>query len=306
MDHSTRGQRVTALVSTLVAVALLGAAVTAEHPGPAPSNLLSSLESDLRFQLDLAFRGDGGALNDRLALLEATLAAWRASPQSPADEQLLAAWYRESIQRSMPGRAAELPAPPEFGAVAAPAPKAPAPLSGGPRAAVALQAVPDAPPAPEPTLAPELAPRTSADERSPASEEAPADAVLQVSDPLTPAAPNPSAGPTITDMPRVIVSVKPVPEVPPVAVEPLEAHLEEGGALPATAVASGSPPEGAPPAPAAPATNSARPLPAPPLDAPFGEHSITVQRTTAPAPYATSYAEGAGSSAPGPAEVRIN
>ena len=64
MHQPTYGERATAVVSTIVAIAILGAVVTAQQ-ARAPQaggerGGLASLESDLRFQLDLAFRTDGG------------------------------------------------------------------------------------------------------------------------------------------------------------------------------------------------------------------------------------------------------
>ncbi len=116
MHQSTTGERLTAVISTLVAVALLGAAVTAQQPPPPHADRLASLESDLRYQLDMALRHDGAAHKTRIAELDATLAAWRESPQSPDDNQLLADWLEAAIDQSMPGSSGELPTRPEFGA----------------------------------------------------------------------------------------------------------------------------------------------------------------------------------------------
>ena len=115
-NKSTRGQRTTAVLSTLAAVAILGAAVTADPAGTKPTTTrLMSLESDLRFQLEMTYRHDGGAKANRFAALEATLEAWRRSPQSQRDERALVEWMRASISRSVPGELRELPATPAFG-----------------------------------------------------------------------------------------------------------------------------------------------------------------------------------------------
>ena len=67
MQSSTTGERVTAVLSTLVAIAILGAAVTAQQSRTPQADRLASLESDLRFQLDLAYRARrrGAALAHR-------------------------------------------------------------------------------------------------------------------------------------------------------------------------------------------------------------------------------------------------
>ena len=75
MSQSTRGERITAAVSALAAVVILGAAVTAQQSRTAPVNPLARLESDLRFQLYLAHRTDGGVLAQRLTELNDALDA---------------------------------------------------------------------------------------------------------------------------------------------------------------------------------------------------------------------------------------
>lgn len=120
------GERITAVLSTLIAIAILGAGVVAQPsrtPKAVPaSDRAASLESDLRYQLELAYRHDRGAFRDRTAQLEQTLQAWHASPKSPADGQLLNEWLRESISRSLPNKLQPLPPTPSFGADAEPKP----------------------------------------------------------------------------------------------------------------------------------------------------------------------------------------
>ena len=53
----------------------------------------------------------------RVAELDATLAAWRNSPRTADDDELLAAWLEDAIERTMPGGDGELPPAPGFGPV---------------------------------------------------------------------------------------------------------------------------------------------------------------------------------------------
>ena len=114
MNLTITGERTTATFSTLVAIAILGAAVTAQPAGSPAIDRLANLESDLRFQLDLGYRHDGGLLRERMSQLDAAVEAFRLSPQSEADGRALAGWLRESILRSLPGDLRELPATPPF------------------------------------------------------------------------------------------------------------------------------------------------------------------------------------------------
>jgi len=107
------------VLSTLVAAAILGAAVTAQHGQPAAPSELVQLESDLRMQFDFAFRHDTDERNDRIKQLNSAVNAWLQSPQSAEDEQLLAEWLRSSIRQSMPGSNQSLPELPQFGAMEA-------------------------------------------------------------------------------------------------------------------------------------------------------------------------------------------
>jgi hypothetical protein len=128
MQQSTSGEKLTAAISTFVAIAILSAAVTAQQARAPQGDLLATLESDLRFQLELAFRHDPEAHRGRLAEVEQAIAAWRASPRTPADEKLLVKWFRTAMTQSMPGVSAEMPAAPPF-SVAAPSPPAAAPAT---------------------------------------------------------------------------------------------------------------------------------------------------------------------------------
>jgi hypothetical protein len=109
-------ERATALLSAMLAIAILGAAVTAQPSRSTPSDRLARLESDLRYQLDLDSRLDRATFHDRSKSLDHTLDAWRKSPQSPSDYELVTAWLREALMRSLPGESGAWPATPEFGA----------------------------------------------------------------------------------------------------------------------------------------------------------------------------------------------
>ena len=88
-------ERATALLSAMLAIAILGAAVTAQPSRSTPSDRLARLESDLRYQLDLDSRLDRATFQQRSKALDSTLEAWRKSPQSQSDYELVAAWLRE-------------------------------------------------------------------------------------------------------------------------------------------------------------------------------------------------------------------
>ncbi len=107
-------ERITAIVSTLVAIAILAAGVTA-HQSLVPLDELQRLESDLQFQLEWAFRHDSKERSQRLAKLDETIEAWHASPRSQEDRRLFSSWLLESTVRSMPGTTKPLPKVPVFG-----------------------------------------------------------------------------------------------------------------------------------------------------------------------------------------------
>ena len=119
MFKPTVRERATALVSALAAIAILGLAATAQPSRTSPSERLVRLESDLRYQLDLGSRVDRAAFEERTKELDRTLAAWRKSPQSPGDVELMTDWLRAALMQSLPGESGEWPAAPEFGTEAA-------------------------------------------------------------------------------------------------------------------------------------------------------------------------------------------
>jgi hypothetical protein len=109
-------ERSTLLLSAVVAIVILAAAVTAQPSRYSSVDRLANLESDLRFQLDLRWRADRSVYVERIAELDQTLDAWRESPRSEGDFRLLTDWLRASIVSSLPGESGDLPATPEFGA----------------------------------------------------------------------------------------------------------------------------------------------------------------------------------------------
>jgi len=116
MSQSTAtSERITAIVSTLVAVAILVAGVTAHQSQVTPRDEMTRLESDLRFQLEMAFRHDTNQRAERTDQLEGVIQSWLQSPQSDGDRQLFTSWLRESIVRSIPGSIESWPTPPKFG-----------------------------------------------------------------------------------------------------------------------------------------------------------------------------------------------
>src|SRR5262245_18237957 len=120
MNTSTVDEKVTAVVSALVAAAILGAVVTAEQGRAPTSDLLATLESDLRFQIEVAYRDDPNAGKARIRQLDDAIDAWRHSPRCPEDEQVFVEWLRTSLRRSMPGELNELPPTPPFSLAAPP------------------------------------------------------------------------------------------------------------------------------------------------------------------------------------------
>jgi hypothetical protein len=107
-------ERMTALVSAMTAIAILGAMVTAEPSRPNHSDRLASLESDLRYQIDLGARVDAQAAATQKTQLEEALAAWRKAPRTPDNDALLTDWLRASLLRSLPGETGSWPTTPEF------------------------------------------------------------------------------------------------------------------------------------------------------------------------------------------------
>lgn len=116
MDFSpVRSERITAIVSTIVAVAILAGGVTAYQSHNAPVDDVVQLESDLRFQLEVAFRHNPNERAARLKQLQEVSQVWHQSPRNEADHAKLASWLLEATIRSMPGSIKQLPSIPVFG-----------------------------------------------------------------------------------------------------------------------------------------------------------------------------------------------
>lgn len=114
MQSSTFAERATAAVSTLVAIAILGAAVTAQQASGPVADAVADFESDLRYQIDLALRHDGATHKAAHKAVDQMLAEWHASPQSAADRRILLDWFDAAISATMPGHSGKLPPQPEF------------------------------------------------------------------------------------------------------------------------------------------------------------------------------------------------
>ncbi len=108
-------ERITAIASTLVAIAILAAGVTAEQSRRPQTTSLDQLESDLRFQLHAGFRHDDHERLARLEQVEQVLDVWRQSTRTEADGRLLADWLLQATICSMPTSHNPLPAAPMFG-----------------------------------------------------------------------------------------------------------------------------------------------------------------------------------------------
>lgn len=121
MDQSAKSERLTAFVSTVVAVAILAAGVTAHQRGTPEVTDVTRLASDLRYQLEMSFRHDTRERDTRLARLDEVMAAWEVSAQSVADKEALSAWLSEAGARSLPGTQRPLPTVPQFSDVHPPA-----------------------------------------------------------------------------------------------------------------------------------------------------------------------------------------
>lgn len=120
MVESSRNERLTAFVSTIVAVAILAAGVTATQQQEFPGDDATQAVADLRFQLDMAFRHDARERDTRIAQLDSLVSAWEKSPKSADDQAMLFQWLQESAGRSLPGALAPLPALPVFSSPAPP------------------------------------------------------------------------------------------------------------------------------------------------------------------------------------------
>lgn len=114
MHDSSTSERITAVVSTLFAIGILGVAVTAQRINEAPVGDLAQLEAELMTQFDIAYRHDTRLLDKRVGEFNEVLRAWKAAPATPQRDEELARWIRDAMSRSMPGSKRPLPETPDF------------------------------------------------------------------------------------------------------------------------------------------------------------------------------------------------
>ncbi|QDS97609.1 hypothetical protein [Adhaeretor mobilis] len=114
LHDSSTSERVTAIVSTLFAVGILGVAVTAQQLNNEPTGGLVQLESELMTQLDLAYRHDTPLLEQRVEQFNGVLQKWQQATPSAERDEKLARWIRDAMARSMPGSNRPLPETPIF------------------------------------------------------------------------------------------------------------------------------------------------------------------------------------------------
>jgi hypothetical protein len=124
MWTSMTSERATVLTSAVVAIAILGAAVTAQPSRTTATERLSRLESDLRYQLELESRIDPAKVKQRTKTLDEVMQAWSKSPHSPSDYKLVSEWLRSAIRSSLPGESGAWPATPSFSVAKAATPAA--------------------------------------------------------------------------------------------------------------------------------------------------------------------------------------
>lgn len=120
MVQSNGNERLTVFVSMAVAVAILAAGVTAHQSSSPKSTDVVQMGSDLRFQLEMAFRHNEQERTSRLAQLDEVMASWKKSTQSNTDRDELVAWLQEAGASSLPGVVRSLPASPQFSRVQPP------------------------------------------------------------------------------------------------------------------------------------------------------------------------------------------
>jgi hypothetical protein len=240
MQSSTFAERATAVVSTLVAIAILGAAVTAQQVSGPVADAVADFESDLRYQIELTLRHDGLALKAAQAGVDNVLAAWRGSPQSATDRRLLLEWFDAAISATMPGHSGKLPPQPEFTSeapiiVTPPRqPTSPAPAEPTPVAAEAAEthetpvaSIEPAPAASEITEPAPVEPHATivepAVDELPAVESTPAEHSITVAPAHDGPSQPPTTPPTTPIAPPSVPLIEPVAEVPPLEAPPFGA-----------------------------------------------------------------------------------
>jgi len=103
-----------AVFASTAAVIWLTASSTLAQTAPPSPPTLQSLVNDTAAQFQLAYRHDAAEHRRRYDELAQLISAWRLSPRSPANNQLLADWLRTAMRSSMPGSREPLPPLPNF------------------------------------------------------------------------------------------------------------------------------------------------------------------------------------------------
>jgi hypothetical protein len=119
MLRNMTSERATVLTSAVVAIAILGAAVTAQPSRSTAGEKLARLESDLRYQLELEARVNPARSKERTRALDSVMDAWRKSAQSEGDYKSVVQWLQSALRASMPGDLADWPEAPAFSQEAA-------------------------------------------------------------------------------------------------------------------------------------------------------------------------------------------
>ena len=114
MLKNMTSERATVLTSAVVAIAILGAAVTAQPSRTTATERLERLVSDLRYQLELQSRVEPAKVELQRQALDQVLQAWKESQQSESDYKMIVAWLKTTIRASMPGESGQWPAAPAF------------------------------------------------------------------------------------------------------------------------------------------------------------------------------------------------
>ena len=115
MPLSTKfSERLTTVLSTIVAAAMLAAGVTAQQGRMSRPPSLEQLESDLRFQIGSAFRMTPLQAKQRLVQVDTVMNDYRSQTRNKADQSILEKWLEEATIRSIPGSIKPLPAAPVY------------------------------------------------------------------------------------------------------------------------------------------------------------------------------------------------
>jgi hypothetical protein len=98
----------------LLTIALVSIGATSKASAAPQTDRVQVLINETSAQFQLAFRLHPAEGQQRQEQLNAAVAAWRAAPRTPANNELFAAWLRSAIRSSMPGARAAMPPLPSF------------------------------------------------------------------------------------------------------------------------------------------------------------------------------------------------